>query len=364
VVCLLVALVTGAGAALAYPLTQPSLWPLLLFIGLFACALPSLCFLIGIRVIGGMRAGVVMLWEPVVGVALAAVLLGQTLQPIQLLGGAAILAAALLLQRTSPLGVGAAARTATGLAEAHTGYDVAGPADGPTVVFIHATRLTRGMWAEQVARLSDTHRVITLDLPGHGTRAAEPFSLDGAADIVARVIDQAAGGRACVVGLSLGGYVGMHLAERSPDRVRGLVLAGASAEPSGIRATPYRALGWVMDTFDGHGLDTLNRWFFRTRFGPAISEPIIAGGFWSTGGAAALRCLAGHAFKPSLAAYPGPTLILNGSLDLPFRLDQRGFKAAAQDARIVRIAGATHLSNLDRPGAFSEAVRRFTAGLD
>ena len=69
-------------------------------------------------------------------------------------------------------------------------------------------------------------------------------------------------------------------------------------------------------------------------------------------------------FRPSLAAYPGRTLILNGEFDLPFRLGQRDFAVAAQDARIVRLAGATHLSNLDRPDAFSFAVRRFAASLD
>ena len=103
VVTLAIALLTGAGASLAYPVTRPTLWPLLLYAGLFASALPSLCFLIGIRVIGGMRAGVVMLWEPVVGVALAAIMLGEKLQPIQLLGGAAILLAAFILQRSSPV---------------------------------------------------------------------------------------------------------------------------------------------------------------------------------------------------------------------------------------------------------------------
>ena len=50
-----------------------------------------------------------MLFEPVVGVALAAVLLGEQLQPIQLLGGAAILAAAVILQRTTPGGAERAA---------------------------------------------------------------------------------------------------------------------------------------------------------------------------------------------------------------------------------------------------------------
>lgn len=245
-----------------------------------------------------------------------------------------------------------------------SGFDVAGPAAGPAIVFVHGTRLNRAMWAPQVERLSDTYRVIAMDLPGHGARADERFTLDAAAEVLARSIDEVADGRALVVGLSLGGYVAMHLAARTPERVRGLVLAGATAEPTGLQAVPYQALAWVLDTFDGLGLDALDRWLFRTRFEPAIAEPIIRGGFWPTGGAEALRCLAGHEFKPSLAAYPGPSLILNGSLDLPFRLGQKGFRAVAQDARCVRIAGATHLANLDRPAAFSDAVRRFAEGLD
>ena len=64
---------------------------------------------------------------------------------------------------------------------------------------------------------------------------------------------------------------------------------------------------------------------------------------------------------PRLAAYPGPTLILNGEFDLPFRLSAPAFAAAARRPRRVRLAGATHLANLDRPLAFSEAVRRFAA---
>jgi drug/metabolite transporter, DME family len=102
VVCAtLIALVTGTGAALALPLSDPSVLPLLAFTGLFAAAIPSILFLTGIRRIGGTRAGILMLFEPVVGVALAAVLLGEALAPVQIAGGLAILAAAVLLQRSA-----------------------------------------------------------------------------------------------------------------------------------------------------------------------------------------------------------------------------------------------------------------------
>ena len=98
---LLIAVVTGAVATLTFPLTEPSVLPLVVFTGLFAAAIPSLAFLTGIRLIGGLRAGILMLIEPLVGVLLAALLLDEGLQPIQVLGGAAILAAAIILQRAA-----------------------------------------------------------------------------------------------------------------------------------------------------------------------------------------------------------------------------------------------------------------------
>jgi len=92
------AAVTGGAAALAFPVNDPSVLPLLAFTGLFAAAIPSILFLAGIRRIGGTRAGILMLFEPVVGVALAAILLGESVAPIQVIGGVAILAAAVILQ--------------------------------------------------------------------------------------------------------------------------------------------------------------------------------------------------------------------------------------------------------------------------
>lgn len=104
VCCLAVALVGGAGASLTFPVRDPSVLPLLAFSGLFAAAIPSILFLSGIRLIGGTRAGILMLFEPVVGVALAALLLDEGLAPIQVVGGAAILGAALILQRSATPG--------------------------------------------------------------------------------------------------------------------------------------------------------------------------------------------------------------------------------------------------------------------
>ena len=213
-------------------------------------------------------------------------------------------------------------------------FDVAGPVGAPAIVFIHGTRLTRKAWTAQMTGLSDAYRTIAIDLPGHGALADEPFTLAGATDQLAEVIDREAGGRAIVVGLSLGGFVAMDLAARSPARVRGLVIAGATAEPTGLRRLAFLALAWVLSTFDGRGLNALNRWFFRARFPPADRRADRRRRVLLERWREALRAIVGESFLPRLAAYPGPTLVIEGSLDLPLRLMERTFVRTARHGRL------------------------------
>jgi drug/metabolite transporter (DMT)-like permease len=94
---------TVGPAQLVAPFGDPALLGLLLAVGIFAAALPSSMFLAGIRRLGGIRTGIVMLAEPVVGVVLAAIFLREAVGPLQAVGGITILVAAILVQRdTSP----------------------------------------------------------------------------------------------------------------------------------------------------------------------------------------------------------------------------------------------------------------------
>ncbi len=98
-----VALLVGQGTDLAAPLRSLDPWPVLLLAGVVAAGVSSLLFLTAIRLIGGTRTGILMLFEPVVGVVLAAVVLDEALTPVQGVGGLLVLAGALVLQlRSAP----------------------------------------------------------------------------------------------------------------------------------------------------------------------------------------------------------------------------------------------------------------------
>ena len=97
-------LAIATGGDLGLPLRAPAALALVGIGGIVAAGIPSLLFLVGLRAIGATRAGILMLIEPLVGVLLAAALLGEALSAVQVLGGAAILTAALLIQRSAPRG--------------------------------------------------------------------------------------------------------------------------------------------------------------------------------------------------------------------------------------------------------------------
>ncbi len=241
-------------------------------------------------------------------------------------------------------------------------WTAVGPRDAPAIVFVHATRLTRAQWSAQLRHLSGRYRIIALDLPGHGVRAAEPFSVEAAARAVADSIDaEAPSGRAVVVGLSLGGYVAIEAAAAYPERVAGLVLAGCSAEVVGGRAWPFRVLATILDAAPTPVLRALNDAFFTLRYPSRIAVPIVEGGYWPRAGAEAVRELIGRRFLDRLSRLWTPVLIVNGALDPVFGPGGSPWAAACRRGRHVMVPRAMHLSNLDRPRAFSALVGDFAA---
>jgi drug/metabolite transporter (DMT)-like permease len=92
------ALVAGQTGDLLVPFQQPEAWVWILAGAITGAAIPTTAFITGIGLIGPSRAAILMTIEPLVGVTIAAVLLGEQPSAIQIVGGAAVLAAAAILQ--------------------------------------------------------------------------------------------------------------------------------------------------------------------------------------------------------------------------------------------------------------------------
>lgn len=83
-------------------MTSPTAWAAAAVAGILGAALAKVWMLRGVRRVGGTRAAVLMLAEPVTGVLLAGLLLSQDLTSVQVVGGIAVMAGALLAQRPAP----------------------------------------------------------------------------------------------------------------------------------------------------------------------------------------------------------------------------------------------------------------------
>ena len=94
--------------------------------------------------------------------------------------------------------------------------------EGPAVVLIHGFSAALGWWDEIAPALAKTHRVIRLDLIGHGGTAAprSGYEIPHQAALVAAVLDRLGVDRASVIGHSMGGEVATALLEARPAKHR------------------------------------------------------------------------------------------------------------------------------------------------
>jgi pimeloyl-ACP methyl ester carboxylesterase len=264
--------------------------------------------------------------------------------------------------RVDPAGAPGAAPASHASPATARPWTALGPVGGPGIVFVHSTRLTRALWWPQVRRLSGRFRCVAVDLPGHGVLGGEAFTIEGGVEVVRRAIEtEIPAGHAVIVGLSLGGYVAIDTAEAHPDVVDGLVLAGCSGEAFGAMATPFRVFRALLSRSPRRLQTLASLAFLRTRYGRQVAAPIVEGGFWPDGGAAALTALIGRRYLDRLSRLWTPVLVVNGALDIVFGPQGEYWAASCRRGEQAVIPRAMHLSNLDRPSTFARLVASFAS---
>ena len=240
--------------------------------------------------------------------------------------------------------------------------------EGPPLVFVHGAPADGRLWRPQLAALADEFTVVAWDEPGAGRSSDRPagFGLADYADCLAALIQALELAPAHVAGLSWGGTVALELYRRHPGLVATLILADTYAGWKGslpqeeVRARVAglrQMLAASAEKFD----PTPPRLFARDpppEFVPLLEE------IFAAVRRASLRTLLSvmaeadqRDLLPRLAV---PTLLIWGELDARSPLSvARQFERAIPDTKLVVIPGAGHVSNLEQPEQFNEAVREF-----
>lgn len=230
---------------------------------------------------------------------------------------------------------------------------------GRPLVLLHAFPFDGRMWRRTAADLE--RQVIAPDLRGFGESAPAPFSIADLADDVAALLDVLGLERAAVGGLSMGGYVALAFAQRHPARLAALVLADTKAGPDTPEAR--KARGEAIALVQAKGVEAYLEQNLPRLLAPgashAVRDDVRSLGRQQPGsviaGLEALRDRPDR--RGELAAIRAPTLVIVGAEDaLTPPTEARAMADAIPGARLVEIAGAGHLSNLEAPAAFMQAL--------
>ncbi|MGB7183311.1 MAG: alpha/beta hydrolase [Burkholderiaceae bacterium] len=111
----------------------------------------------------------------------------------------------------------------------YTGTPTLGQSES-TIVLLHGAQNDHTVWALQSRYLAHHgHRVLAVDLPGHGRSAGTPLpTIDALADWTIELLDATDTASAFVVGHSMGSLIALAAAARIPDRMRGIGLVGTA----------------------------------------------------------------------------------------------------------------------------------------
>jgi 2-succinyl-6-hydroxy-2,4-cyclohexadiene-1-carboxylate synthase len=234
------------------------------------------------------------------------------------------------------------------------------------VVLLHGFTQSGRAWEPLARRLSAVHRVIAVDLPGHGGSAEVDADLVAGAELVGT-----AGGRAAYVGYSMGGRFALHLALGHPELVTRLVLVSATAgiDDPGQRAARRRADDDLADRIERQGVEAFLQWwlsrplFATLAAGAAAVDSRRAN--TPAGLASSLR-RAGTGTQEPLWARLGelamPVLVVAGELDDTYLgLAHRLVGDIGANATLAPVAGAGHAVPLEAPEAFAAALEAFLA---
>ena len=239
------------------------------------------------------------------------------------------------------------------------------------VVLIHAFPLNAELWDGQRSALPDGWRLFTPDLPGFGGSAGPPaMSVEAMAASVLAGMDGRGIRRAVIGGMSMGGYVTFALMRMAPERFSGLVLvdtrstADSDPQKEGRRkmmaTARERGAAAIADEMLPKLLGETTK---RERPDVAASvRRMIEGTRADTIAGAVEAMMTRPDSTPLLAGIRVPTLIVCGEEDiLTPPSDSEAMHRAITGSRLTLVPRAGHLSSLEAPEPFNQALAAYLA---
>ena len=249
------------------------------------------------------------------------------------------------------------------------GYEAAGDAALPPLVFLHGIGGAARAWRGQLDFFGDRYRAMAWDMPGYGGSASLPtVSIDALAGALRDFLQQVGATKPVLVGHSIGGMIVQQLLAKNPRIAGAVVLAQTSpafGKPDG---------DWQKSFLEAR-LGPLDRGETMVSLAPALVKELVGDDPDESGMKLARDCMASvpeATYRATMLALMGfdqrnalkniavPTLVLSGSKDRNAPAPMMARMASyIPSAKYVELEGVGHLVNLERPGAFNAALDQF-----
>jgi len=238
--------------------------------------------------------------------------------------------------------------------------------DRTAVILIHGATLNRASWNPLRRHLDPRLHVIAVDLPGHGSRSSERYTLEGAVRVVADTAKEVAPAKVVLMGDSLGGYTSMAAASSIPrERLAGLVIGGCTENFEGA---PLRALRWRWFLFGSIVIPVFGEQRLVRRSIPKVmrkmghseadTQALLDAHVRVSAFGEAVAALAHLDFLPKVAAIDAPILFLNGVKDKYPMMGEAKFLKAAKRGETQHF-DCEHGVTLLKSREVAEAANRF-----
>ena len=251
--------------------------------------------------------------------------------------------------------------------DAEINYQTFGDANHPAIVFSNSLGTKYSMWQPQIDALKKDYYVICYDTRGHGASSAPqgPYSIEQLGTDVIQLLDHLNIQKASFCGISMGGLTGQWLAIHHPDRFNHVIVCNTAAKIGQAQAWNDRAalvreqgLKPIADT-------AATRWFTEpfiqsnTAIVQSLSNDLGAGS--PEGYASCCEALAKADVREELASIQVPVFIIAGQQDPVTTVEDGQYMLdRISNAQLFEI-NASHISNIEQPEAFNQAVLNFIA---
>jgi 3-oxoadipate enol-lactonase len=247
-------------------------------------------------------------------------------------------------------------------------YTLDGPADAPTVTMSHSLATDLSMWDPQAVALAKRYRVLRYDTRGHGgtDAPAGAYSLGQLADDARGLLEALGIARTHWVGLSMGGMIGQTLALSTSGILQSLSLCDTSSRVPAEAKPLWDERISIAETkgMDPHVEPTIARWFTPkfVESRPDVINPVrdMIRRTNPRGYAGCCHAIRALDLTDRLGAITLPALIIVGAQDVgtPVAASQ-AIHERVKGSELVILDSAAHLSNLEQPGAFTDALETF-----